>query len=84
MKMMQENVGIEKEGNTEERIEAFMNKYEVEGWKTSYVPPLMSTDEDPRDGRGRIISAKRRGERYMPVYYYVIEDDSEKSRVTDG
>jgi len=78
------NLGIREEGNTEERIEAFMNKYEVEGWKTSYVPPLMSTDEDPRDGRGRIISAKRRGERYMPVYYYVIEDDSEKSRVTDG
>ena len=78
------NLGIREEGNTEERIEAFMNKYEVEGWKTSYVPPLMSTDDDPRDGRGRIISAKRRGERYMPVYYYVIEDDSEKSRVTDG
>lgn len=78
------NVGIREEGNTEERIEAFMNKYEVDGWKTSYIPPLMSTDEDPRDGRGRIISAKRRGERFIPVFYYVIEDTSEKSRITDG
>jgi len=78
------NIGIREEGNTEERIEAFENKYEVEGWKTSYVPPLMGTNGDPRDGRGRIIAAKRRGERYIPVYYYVIDNDSEKSRVTDG
>jgi len=78
------NVGIREEGNTEERIEAFMNKYEVQGWRTSYVPPILSNDGDPRDGRGRIIAAKRHGERYIPVYYYVIEDDSERSRVTDG
>jgi len=61
------NIGIREEGNTEERIEAFENKYEVEGWKTLYVPPLMGTNGDPRDGRGRIIAAKRRGERYIPV-----------------
>ena len=78
------NVGIREEGNTEERIEAFTNKYEIDGWKTSYVPPLISTDGDPRDGRGRIIAAKRRGEKYIPAYYYVIEQDSERSRVTDG
>jgi len=78
------NIGIREEGNTEERIQTFENKYEVEGFKTTYVPPLMGTDEDPRDGRGRILAAKRRGERFIPVYYYVITDDSEKSRVTDG
>jgi len=78
------NVGIREEGNTEERIETFINKYEVDGFKTSYVPPLLGTDGKPRDGRGRIIAAKRRGEKYIPVYYYVITDDSEKSRVTDG
>ena len=78
------NVGIREEGNTEERIQTFENKYEVEGFKTTYVPPLMGTDEDPRDGRGRIIAAKRRGERFIPAYYYVITDDSEKSKVTDG
>jgi len=78
------NVGIREEGNTEERIETFINKYEVNGFKTSYVPPLLGTDGKPRDGRGRIIAAKRRGEKYIPVYYYVITDDSEKTRVTDG
>jgi len=78
------NIGIREEGNTEERNESFMNSYEIRGWRTTYVPPILSIDGQPRDGRGRIISAKRRGERYIPVYYYVIEDDSEKSRVTDG
>jgi hypothetical protein len=78
------NIGIREEGNTAERIETFENKYEVEGWKTTYVPPLMGTNGDPRDGRGRIIAAKRRNERYVPGFFYVITDDSEKSRVTDG
>ena len=79
-----ENVGIREEGNTEDRIETFVNTYEVEGFRTNVVPPLMGLDGSPRDGRGRIIAAKRRGERFIPVFYYVIEDDSEKSRVTDG
>lgn len=78
------NIGIREEGNTEERIETFTNKYEVEGFKTCYIPPLMGTNGFPRDGRGRIIAAKRRGEKKIPVLYYVIKDDSEKSRVTDG
>lgn len=78
------NIGIREEGNTEERIQTFENKFEVEGFKTTYVPPMMGTDEDPRDGKGRILGAKRRGERFIPIYYYVITDDSQKSRVTDG
>jgi hypothetical protein len=79
-----ENVGIREEGNTEDRIETFENSYVVEGFKTDVVPPMMGTNGKPRDGRGRIIAAKRRGERFIPVFYYIIEDDSEKSRVTDG
>lgn len=78
------NIGIREEGNTEDRIETFKNAYEVEGFKTDVAPPLMGLNGFPRDGRGRIISAKRRGEKFIPVYWYVIEDDSEKSRVTDG
>lgn len=79
-----ENVGIREEGNTEDRIETFENAYEVEGFKTDVPPPLIGTNGKPRDGRGRAIAAKRRGEKQLPVFYYVIEDDSEKSRITDG
>ena len=79
-----ENPGIREEGNTEDRIETFENAYEVEGFNTDVVPPMMGTNGKPRDGRGRVIAAKRRGEKSIPVFYYVIEDDSEKSRVSDG
>lgn len=78
------NVGIREEGNTEERILSFENTFEVEGFKTKDPPPLIGTNGDPRDGRGRIIAAKRRGERYIPVFYYVITDNSLKSKITDG
>jgi len=78
------NIGIREEGNTEERIQTFENKFEVEGFKTKDPPPIVGTNGDIRDGRGRIIAAKRRGERYIPVYYYVITDDSLKSKITDG
>ena len=81
---MWENDGIREEGNTEERLDAFENAYEVEGFKTDVPPPLVGTNGIPRDGRGRVISAKRRGEKQLPVFYYVIDDDSEKSRISDG
>lgn len=78
------NKGIREEGNTEDRIQSFENKFEVSGFKTNYVPPIIGTNEEPRDGRGRIIAAKRRGEKKIPVYYYTIIDDSELCRVTSG
>ena len=78
------NTGIREEGNTEDRIQSFENKFEVDGFKTTYIPPIMGTDDEPRDGRGRIIAAKRRGEKKIPVYYYVITDNSETCKVTTG
>ena len=35
------NPGIREEGNTEERFESFKNSFEVQGFKTSYVPPIL-------------------------------------------
>ena len=51
---MWENDGIREEGNTEERLDAFENTYEVEGFKTDVPPPLVGTNGIPRDGRGRV------------------------------
>ena len=76
------NKGIREEGNTEDRIQSFENKFEVDGFKTTYIPPIMGTDDEPRDGHGRIIAAKRRGEKKIPVYYYVITDKSETCKIT--
>lgn len=79
-----ENLAIREQGNTKDRIETFENTFEVEGFKTNVPPILLGTNEKPIDGRGRAIAAKRRGERFIPAFYYVIEDESEKNRVTDG
>ena len=81
---MWENDGIREEGNTEERLDAFENAYEVEGFKTDVPPPLVGTNGIPRDSRAESSRTKRRGEKQMPVFYYVIDDDSEKSRISDG
>jgi hypothetical protein len=78
------NIGIREEGNTEERIQAFENEFEVNGYVVKEPPAIIGTNGDIRDGRGRIIAAKRRGERYIPAYFYVITDNSFKSRITDG
>lgn len=78
------NIGIREEGNTEERIQAFENEFEVVGFLTKDPPPIVGINGQIRDGRGRIIAAKRRGERFIPSYYYVITDDSLKSKITDG
>ena len=79
-----ENLAIREQGNTRDRIETFENTFEVEGFKTNVPPILLGTNDKPIDGRGRAIAAKRRGERLIPAFYYVVEDYSEKNRVTDG
>jgi hypothetical protein len=78
------NIGIRAEGNTEERIESYINSFQVNGFRTDNPPPLVSLDGYPRDGRGRILAAKRMGEKYIPVYYYNIIDNSIKNQITDG
>ena len=78
------NPGIREEGNSEERFQSFENSFEVHGFKTSYIPPILYEDGSPQDGRGRIIAAKRRGEKYIPVYVYEREEDPELCRVTNG
>jgi hypothetical protein len=79
-----ENLGIREKGNTEDRFNAFVDTFELDGWKTDVVPPIMGTNEIPIDGRGRMIAAKRRGERWMPGFYYTIEDNSLRSLVGDA
>lgn len=78
------NDAIRDKGNTLERIEDFENTFELRGFKTSFEPPIMGTDGKPRDGRGRIIAAKRRGEKYIPALFYSYDSDTERSRVSNG
>ena len=78
------NDAIRDDGNTLERIEDFENTFELKGFDTRYDPCIMGTDGKPRDGRGRVIGAKRRGEKRIPAFFYSYESDTERCRVSNG
>ena len=75
---------IRSEGTIKERIDEFENKFEVAGFKTCYVPPIVDTTGKPVDGRGRVMGAKKRGERYIPIFVYSRIDKTETCRVANG
>jgi hypothetical protein len=75
---------IRSEGTIKERIDEFENKFEVSGFKTCYVPPMIDTKQTPIDGRGRVMGAKKRGERFIPVFVYSRIDKTETCRVANG
>ena len=83
------NADIREEGNTNDRLEAIGNSYEVKGWLTKYTPPIFTTDFVPKDGKGRVIAALQKYKegltgRFLPSYFYVQDDFSETARITDG
>jgi len=83
------NDGIREEGNTQQRLDEFDNSYSVKGWLTKYIPPIFTLEGIPKDGRGRILSAWEKYKkgltgRYVPCYYYVETDSSNKALVIDG
>lgn len=75
------NVAVRDEQNTPVRIEAMQQSYVTYGWLHSEFPPCVGTDGRPRDGRTRILAAKRSGERWMIVAIFSYEETS--SPVTD-
>jgi hypothetical protein len=75
---------IRSEGTTEERIDKFDNEFEVGGFKTCYEPPMLDTAGVPIDGRGRVLAAKKRGEKRIPIYVYSRIDKTETCRVANG
>ena len=75
------NVAVRDEQNTPVRIEAMQQSYITYGWLYSEFPPCVGTDGRPRDGRTRILAAKRSGERWMIIAIFSYEETS--SPVTD-
>ena len=78
------NMGVRDEQNTEDRIQSLQDQFSCFGWDSSYPPPCYGTDNKIRDGRGRILSAKRNGEKYIPVAVYNYEDTSNKNYITNS
>lgn len=68
------NVAVRDEQNTPVRIEAMQQSYITYGWLYSEFPPCVGTDGRPRDGRTRILAAKRSGERWIIVAIFSYEE----------
>ena len=80
------NVGVREEDPQaqRERIENLLASYHENGWDSTHFPPCFGLDGKPRDGRGRIISAKERGMRFIPIAVYEYPDDSLRTNLTCG
>jgi len=80
------NLGVREETPQEfaDRVNSLMNSYDDLGWDTSFFPPCVGLNGKPRDGRGRIISAKRYGYDKIPIAIYEYPDDSLRTNLTCG
>ena len=69
------NLAVRDEQNNSSRIEAMQVSYINYGWLYSDFPPCIGTDNRPRDGRTRILAAKRAGERWIIVAIFSYDDN---------
>ena len=69
---------------TQTRIENQQTSFLNEGFLDSYWPPIVGTDGRPRDGRGRILAAKKNGERFIPVAIYSYNTNSQRNYISNG
>ena len=80
------NLGVRDEDPQElnDRIDNLTLSFIENGWDISYFPPCFGTDGKPRDGRGRIITAKRLGIKRIPIAVYEYPDNTFRTNVTCG
>ena len=84
---------IREEGNLGERVENLEDSYEVNGLVTTEWPPMFTVgfreDGTPYlkkciDGRGRILAAIKRNEKFIPVAGYRMDDDYEEAALLEN
>lgn len=82
------NDGVREEGNAEERIQSLENSFSVKGYKIEHDPGMGSKDsvgkENPVEGRGRAIGAKRNGEKKLPWINLRKIEPGEMARISGG
>ena len=68
------NLAVRDEQNAPARIEAMQVSYVNYQWLYTQFPPCVGTDGKPRDGRTRILAAKRAGERWIIIAIFSYEE----------
>jgi len=62
-----DNEGIKADMNTDGGADEIAYDYQVNGWKTSYFPPIKKTDGTWEDGRTRVLGALKVKQDWIPV-----------------
>lgn len=80
------NLGIRAEQNKKISSDEMAYDFELNGFKTNFLPPVIGTDGDIRGGRTRIIAAIKKKQQWIPVavYYFEETDTPTKDKVTEG
>lgn len=76
-----DNEGIKADMNTDGGVEELAYDYRVNGWSTSYFPPIKKTNGDWEDGRTRVLAAISVKQDWIPVALF---DFDSKTPVSDS
>ncbi len=81
-----DQIGIRQVDNLDERTDELAYEFRVNGWDTSFFPPIVTTCGKWRDGRGRVIAARKLGVKYIPVARFTLLASSQpkSDAVTTG
>tara|TARA_Y100001937_G_scaffold43541_1_gene61458 strand:- start:454 stop:1542 length:1089 start_codon:yes stop_codon:yes gene_type:complete len=70
------NEGVRADMNSDGGIEELVYDFTVDGWSTSFFPPIDKTDGDWEDGRSRVIAAIRTNQDYIPVARFNFDSEN--------
>lgn len=80
-----DNIAVRADQNTGVSTDDIAHSFEIEGWDTSYFPPIVGADNVPRDGRTRIRAAIKCGQKFIPCAIYAYDkNDSVRSNYSNG
>ena len=73
-----DNDGIKVDMNTDGGIDELAYDFKVNGWKTSYFPPIKKTNGDWEDGRTRILAALKVNQDWIPAAIFSFNSKKKK------
>ena len=71
-----DNAGIKADMNTDGGVEELAYDYKVNGWATSFFPPIKTTDGNYDDGRSRILGALKVNQDWIPVAIFSFDSET--------
>ena len=71
-----DNEGVKVDQNSDGGVDELAYDYKVNGWSTSYFPPIKTTDGNYDDGRSRILAALKVKQDWIPVALFIFDSET--------